>query len=754
MLMAVRAHLLPMAIMLFLSACGEVTSVTPPTPPPPTPPTPPSSGVEFGYRWQPLRVGAGGFITGLALDPSGSTVLARTDTYGAYRWDGALWQQLVTSSSLPSEDVASEQSVGVQAIAVAATDASRLYMAWNGHIYRSDDSGTHWRVRSSQTWVFNANDDWRTLNGKLSVDPLNRDTVLFGTPEAGLWRSDDGGVQWSAVTGLPRGQAERTGGVTNGPGVFGIAFDASGGALNGKTRRLYAISHRNGVYQSVDNGSTWTRVSDAAQTDNGYSSLGIANDGTVYAATYNDVYRFKNGNWSRTDPAPFSVSSVAVDPTNSARLYAFADSGNAWRSTDGGSRWQALTKTRTAVGDVTWHATYGGGDFMSTAQVLFDPTRAGRLWQASGTGVWIADPNDAQGNIQWEDRSRGIEQLVGNDIVVPSSGVPVLAAWDFGLFRMDDLNTFPARRGPQNDRFNSAWDLDVSSGTPNFVVAVVSDHRYCCSEDGQSVASGYSSDGGQTWQVFPSFPAPAYDANLVPQSFRFGFGDIAVSASDTNNIVWLPSQNRGAYYTKDRGVRWQPVSLPGVAADALGNHFAFFLNRRVLTADRVLANTFYLAQSSAGVFRSSDGGSTWQRVFSGEIAPFSVFNAILESTPGVAGHLWFTAGPLDGLNSPLRRSSDGGATWTDVAGVTRVLAFGFGRAERAGGYPTVFIAGSVAGVYGLWRSGDEGANWTRIGTFPMGVMDTVKAVAGDPQIFGRVYVAFNGTGFAYGQIYP
>src|SRR5262249_2650881 len=51
--------------------------------------------------WEPLKVGAGGFVDGIDIAPDG-TLVARTDTYGAYIWNGSQWQQLVTSTSLPA----------------------------------------------------------------------------------------------------------------------------------------------------------------------------------------------------------------------------------------------------------------------------------------------------------------------------------------------------------------------------------------------------------------------------------------------------------------------------------------------------------------------------------------------------------------------------------------------------------------------------------------------------------------------------
>ena len=51
--------------------------------------------------WSTLKIGAGGYLTGLDVAPDGVMVV-RTDTYGAYLWNGSQWQPLITSSSMPA----------------------------------------------------------------------------------------------------------------------------------------------------------------------------------------------------------------------------------------------------------------------------------------------------------------------------------------------------------------------------------------------------------------------------------------------------------------------------------------------------------------------------------------------------------------------------------------------------------------------------------------------------------------------------
>ena len=124
----------------------------------------------------------------------------------------------------------------------------------------------------------------------------------------------------------------------------------------------------------------------------------------------------------------------------------------------------------------------------------------------------------------------------------------------------------------------------------------------------------------------------------------------------------------------------------------------------------------------------------------------------MAAVPGQAGHLFFTSGPQGGANdhhpanNPLMRSVDGGETWTPVAGVLEAHAFGFGKGTGAN--PAILVVGWVNGKYGVWRSEDAAVRWTRIGDFPLGILDSIGAISGDGDNPTLAYVGFRGAGYA------
>ena len=108
--------------------------------------------------WQPVNVGAGGCLTGMDVAPDGTMVM-RTDTYGAYIWNGSQWQQLITSSSMPAAFVAPNlDNTGVYEIQIAPSNSNILYMSFDGYIFQSTNKGATWTETSFAQVTENPND--------------------------------------------------------------------------------------------------------------------------------------------------------------------------------------------------------------------------------------------------------------------------------------------------------------------------------------------------------------------------------------------------------------------------------------------------------------------------------------------------------------------------------------------------------------------------------------------------------------------
>jgi photosystem II stability/assembly factor-like uncharacterized protein len=689
------------------------------------------------YVWRPLKIGAGGFITGLDIAPDGSKVV-RADTYGAYIWDTAAmrWEQLVTAQGMPADEANHHQFAGVYEIRFSPSNSSRIYMMYLGRIFRSDDRGKTWERTGAPPRVSDANDKFRMNGQKMAVDPLDPDVVYSGSSRHGLWQTLDGGKSWRRVESVPL--------PVDGGGYTGIAFDPTTGK-GGRTQRIVAASWGQGVWVSENAAETWSQAPGGPKE---VHSGKFASDGTYYAADGSAAWKLERGTWTKLDSTR-GWHAVVPDPREAAHVLIGDDAGRVMQSFDRGRSWQTdflhrpPPQARTVSPDIPW-LQWAGDTYLTNGDLALDPMD-NQLYFANGIGVWRTQFPRTVKAYDWNSVNAGIEQMVANAILVPEGGKPLVASWDRPVFMIDDPERYPARYGPDNQHaIVMAWALDSAASNPKFVAGIF---NWWGREK-----SSYSTDGGRSWKEFASKPIE------VTRDAKIG-GSIAVSTRE--NIVWAPSNNAGVYFTKDGGATWRRSYFGDKAADAgQGWSWAYFLRRHFVTADRVTPGVFYAYNFMSGVFRSEDGGATWRKVRAGTLLGASSYNAKLKAVPGRPGELIFTAGPLgDGSSvrpaaSYLLRSRDGGATWRPIPRVLEVYDFGFGKPAQGSGYPTIYVVGWVQWRWGVWRSDDEGATWQKIGHRPLNRLDGITAVAGDPNIEGRVYLGFAGSGYAYGDPAP
>ncbi|HEX4417067.1 MAG TPA: hypothetical protein VH165_04165 [Kofleriaceae bacterium] len=261
-------------------------------------------------------------------------------------------------------------------------------------------------------------------------------------------------------------------------------------------------------------------------------------------------------------------------------------------------------------------------------------------------------------------------------------------------------------------------------------------------------------DAGQTWR-------PIFD-DQPTQSI----GAIAVAASNPS-IVYAGSGEglhrpdlsvgNGIYKSLDAGRTWQHLGLsdaqqiPQIAVDPTNPN-------RVFAA--VLGHP-YGPSEQRGVFRSLDGGKTWQRVLYKDANtgasdleldpqhPEIVYAALWEARLGPAedNH------QFQGTGGGLYKSSDGGTTWHKLTRGLPDNAVQYDLAIAPSQPSRLYVEltttdpdeyGTAKGA-GMFRSDDAGASWTRITTderpmLRIGGGDLMVPVV-DPRNPDVVYVA-------------
>ncbi len=236
-----------------------------------------------------------------------------------------------------------------------------------------------------------------------------------------------------------------------------------------------------------------------------------------------------------------------------------------------------------------------------------------------------------------------------------------------------------------------------------------------------------TTDAGRTWKpIFDEAPTGSV-------------GDVAICESQPN-VIYVGSgeglqrpdlsTGDGIYKSTDGGKSWKNLGLR--AAQQIGGLVVDPKDpNRVFVA--ALGHP-YGANDERGVYRSLDGGATWQRVLFKDENTGAVQVEFDPTNPQILyADLWqgrqgpWENGAWQGAGSGLYKSVDGGTTWKQLTkglptieqGLGRI-GFGISHSNAKIIYATVDANPNVAGIY---RSDDAGESWTRL--------------SGDTRLWGR-----------------
>jgi len=683
------------------------------------------------YVWDSVAIGGGGFVS--AVIPSRSeagVVYARTDVGGAYRWDKRAGRWVALLDWLGDADTG---LLGVDSLAVDPHNAGKVYLLagigylQNGRtaILRSSDYGKTWAItETTGQFKTHGNGMGRNNGERLAVDPGNGDVLYAGTRWNGLFKSSDAGASWRHVASL---DVKAT---PNGAGISFVLPDPAS-VKDGAARRLYIGVSRYGsvgpnFYRSDDGGATFTPVQGAPAALMPQRAA-LDGAGKLYITFANGAgphpnnrqpepmdrgqvwqYAIDNGAWKDVTPAGFTApfSGISVDAKNPLRLAVstistYLPQGDAkgdrlFVSNDGGSTWSDVI-ARGFEKDLQGASWMAGHGIHWASTLEFDPFDSKAAWVTSGNGVFHTADIDAK-PARWSFHVRGLEETVPLNAVSVPGGPLVSALGDIDGF----LHANPSRYSPIHmPQIGTTFGLAVASAKPG-VMARAGKAMYL------------TTDGGVHWKQ--------------TRSMNGEQGQLALS-SDGAVILHAPRGSPEVYRSSDSGTSWSVVR--GLAG----------ANLRPV-ADSMAPKVFYAYDN--GVMQVSiDGGVS----FSPRARLAAGGSRVIRAAPGREGDVWV---PLYGAG--LARSTDAGASFAPLAGVTYCAAVGFGKAAPGASYPAVYIWGSVGGVRGIHRSLDGGATWARINddAHQFGGPGDGQFIVGDMNRFGVVYMSTAGRGIIYG----
>ncbi len=557
--------------------------------------------------------------------------------------------------------------------------------AASGGIFKTTDGGTYWEP------IFDGEDALSI--GWITVAPSDQNVVWVGTGEPnirshvsmgkGVYRSTDAGKNWSFLGLANTGRVSRIQVHPNDPDVAYVA------ALG----HSYGPQQERGIYRTTDGGRNWERVlfvdentgaSDLVMDPNnprilfaGMWTITINTWGRFSGGPGSGIYMSRDGGdtWTRLEgnglpEKDHGKVALAIAPTNSNRIYALietgdgvplpdgteTESGELWRSDDGGDAWQLITHDRQLAGRTHYYSRVEASP-NDDLEAYFLAASFASTTDGGATSITHEDRAAPWGDNHdiWIDPENPDRMIVAND-----GGV------DISVTRGQ---TWRQVALPVAQMYHVTVDTKI----PYYV--------YGNRQDGQSVRGPsrtyYSGFLGSVGNI------PRGDWHDV------GGGESGFATPDPEdpNIIWSSASGAGAVggivtrmdleSRQVRHVEVWPKSTIGWPAGELRYRFVWDAPLTISPHDH---NKVYTGSQHVHV--TTNGGSSWEVIspdltrndqgrmgLSGGLTPDNIgveYSGVvfaIEESPLEPGLIW--AGTNDGL---IHVTRDGGETWTDVTG--------------------------------------------------------------------------------------
>jgi photosystem II stability/assembly factor-like uncharacterized protein len=230
-----------------------------------------------------------------------------------------------------------------------------------------------------------------------------------------------------------------------------------------------------------------------------------------------------------------------------------------------------------------------------------------------------------------------------------------------------------------------------------------------------------STDGGTVWKpIFDREPVASIGALALAPSNP----NIIFVGTGENSLHSQVSYGNGVYKSTDGGETWQHLGLDD--SHHIGKILVDPRNPDIVLVAAM--GHVYGPNVERGVFRSTDGGRTWKKVLYKDDVTGAVDLCFApDNSRVVYATLWhpirkpWDHGTSYGPGGGIYKSTDGGATWTELAG-HGLPAGDLGRigiAVAPGNHGRrVYAIIEAKKDSGLYRSDDAGATWQRTTTDP------------------------------------
>lgn len=525
----------------------------------------------------------------------------------------------------------------------------------------------------------------------ITFHPTNLSIIWVGCPSGGLWRTTNGGSNWTPLTdGMPR------------IGVSGLAVDYN------NTNIMYLLTGDGdggdvssiGVLKTTDGGVTWGNTGltwDVQDFVRGYKLLmHPTNPAILFVVSSNGIYRTANSgsSWSLVQASTGdNFHDIEFKPGDPTIMYACAGT-DFFRSTNTGVSWTQITSGlptnayRMAIGVSPNNANY--------VYVFAGPSHT--------TGTFVGMYRSTDSGLNFTTRSTTPNILgyssTGNDLDDQNTYDHCIAISRTDVSQMvtGGINTWKSTNGGVNWANTSVWDnvpgVDYTHADIHALeINPLNNYLYCGSDGGFF----RSTDFGENWTDLSN-------GLRITQNYR-----IAGIQSNVNLIINGTQDNGSNKWTGGT------TFLHTVGADGMD-----------CMIDPNNANTLYNSSQNGGLRKSTDGGATYTTI-----------------KPAGSSGSWVTPYIMDPSNSStiyagyssIYKSTSGGSSWS-------VLSVGGSGAMAIGTNNTSRIYASLDNSNTIYMSNNAGTSFTNItSTLPTG---SITFIAVNPAWSLDVFVTYGG----------
>lgn len=689
------------------------------------------SSASAQNTYSEIPIDAGGWVSGFAQHSSGR-LYGYGDIFGIYRSDnfGANWTFL--------QNRMTDASTAVSGVAVSPTSADRVAFTAGGDVWTSINAGVDWTKRLSDR---KSPDRLDRGSKALAYHPTAQDELWLASVREGqsstLWRSTNNGALWASVGGTP---------FVNERAKTIHLFPTAPNEIWVGTEAIAGRSTTGGLWCSADSGANWHKV----WNNNGSATVyyGAPNVSSIARnasrvslfASNNGVWQVTATNWS--NPLTYSATQRTFDLQSIPNVTALAD-GSFWTAEMGdqawapkvspdGINWTDRPATMTAAYVPEWstaeHLTRPDSRVYGRDMLVQDVNNPARWLLTGGFAAHLSEDSGRTWRLQPGGMAGVPTFRVDFDRSNP--GRAYLSSSDHGLFVVDD-GGFSGKTSKSSDRtFNELQTIHETMATADGNTLI-----------GAGVSQGLnrtviirSNDGGTRWNRVTS--------TGLPENVQ-GVTKAVMSLNDSNDFLVLlgfddqsQPNNPGLYRTRDGGQSFNAVGVGNISFDGVNTGQRYHPGNAYLERDGVNSNVRYLAlraypgnSAPRGVWRSTDGGTTWEKRTADAIGNGWEAIAGFAVDPTIEGRLWAVA-------SSLRRSDDGGGTWLTVGDFTN------GNTTYVSAYDRrIAVIGRRPGdtFNKIYYSDNDGANWREM-TDADHRMAWASSVTVDPWRPGQIWV--------------